>query len=119
MEPDASSGVHPTGRVRKDWEVKRHWEVGGKPRYLGNSAAGERSHESAQHRGEEAEPVGAGAAEVLDGVLGVRHENDHVAALVGGPGDARERAVGVVAEVAGDHPALALEPVEGRLVGDE
>src|SRR3954454_2410024 len=102
----ASRAVHATGSARDR-------------RYLGNSAARERSHESAKHRGEEAEPVGAGTAEVLDGVLGVRHQPHHVAALVGDPGDATERAVGVVAEVAGDHSALALEPVEGRLVGDE
>ena len=70
-------------------------------------------------RGEEAEPVGAGTGEVLDRVLGVRHQADDVAALVGDAGDVTQRAVGVVVEVARDDAALALEPVEGRLVGDE
>src|SRR6478752_253836 len=69
--------------------------------------------------GEEAEPVGAGTGEVLDRVLGVGHQADDVAALVGDPGDVTERAVGVVSEVARDHATLALEQVERRLVGDE
>jgi hypothetical protein len=51
-------------------------------------------------------------------VLGVRHQADHVAALVGDAGDVAQRAVGVAAEVAGDDPALALEPVQRGLVGD-
>ena len=62
--------------------------------------------------GEEAEPVGAGTGEVLDRVLGVRHQADDVAALVGDAGDVAERAVGVVVEVARDDAALALEHVE-------
>ena len=33
----ASRGIHPTGSARRDWEVKKHWEVDRKPRYLGNS----------------------------------------------------------------------------------
>ncbi len=49
----------------------------------------------------------------------MRHQADHVAALVGDAGDVAQRAVGVVVEVAGDHAALPLEPVERRLVGDE
>src|SRR3954449_11974217 len=41
------------------------------------------SREDLQDAGEEAEAVGARAAEVLDGVLRVRHDPDHVALLVG------------------------------------
>ena len=49
----------------------------------GPVAPGQVSATSAsQHRGEEAEPVGARAVSVLDGVLRVRHQADDVAALV-------------------------------------
>src|SRR4051794_24077697 len=68
--------------------------------------------------GEEAEPVGAGAAEVLDGVLGVGHQADHVACVVGDTGDGPLRAVGV-ADVPRHHASLALELVERALIGDE
>ena len=57
-------------------------------------------------------PSAVGPVALLDGVLGVRHQADDVAALVGDAGDVAVGAVGVVAEVAGDDPALALEPVE-------
>src|SRR6478735_8630417 len=72
-----------------------------------------------QEAGEEAETVGPGAGEVLDGVLGVRHQADHVAALVADPGDVAQRAVGIDVEVASDDPPLALEPVERLGVSDE
>ena len=72
-----------------------------------------------QRRCEEAEPVGARAAQVLDRVLGVRHQPDDVAALVGDAGDVAQRAVGVDVDVAEDHAALALQPVERVGVGDE
>ena len=61
---------------------------------------------------EEAEAVGARAGEVLDRVLGVRHEPDDPAVLAGDAGDVAARAVGVAVGVAEHDPALALEPVE-------
>src|SRR6478752_2986160 len=74
-------------------------------------------------RGEEPAPVEARAVALLDRVLGVRHEADDVAALVGDAGDVAVGAVGVAAlgvgDVAEDDAPLPLEPVEGRLVGDE
>ena len=27
MTSDASKGIYPSGSVRRDWEVKMHWEV--------------------------------------------------------------------------------------------
>src|SRR6478735_10424754 len=72
-----------------------------------------------QEAGEEAETVGPGAGEVLDGVLGVRHQADHVAPLVGDAGDVAHRAVGVAVEVARHDLPLPLEAVEGPGVGDE
>ena len=71
-----------------------------------------------QHAGEEAEAVGAGAGQLLDRVLGVGHDPDDVARLVADAGDVAHRAVRVAADVVGDHPALGLERVEGRRVGD-
>src|SRR6478609_813291 len=74
-------------------------------------------------RGEEPAPVEARAVALLDRVFGVRHEADDVAALVGDAGDVAVGAVGVAAlgvgDVAEDDAPLPLEPVEGRLVGDE
>ena len=50
------------------------------------------------------------AGQRVDGVLGMRHQADDVAALVADAGDVVERAVGVVARcVAEDDPALGLE----------
>src|SRR5688500_17099824 len=69
--------------------------------------------------GEEPDPVGPGAGELLDGVLGVRHQADHVAALVGDAGDVVERPVGVDLEVAGDDLPLPLDPGERVGVRDE
>src|SRR5918994_6243836 len=69
--------------------------------------------------GEETEPVGAGTGELLDGVLGVGHQADHVAALVGDAGDVVERAVGIDLEVAGDDLPLPLDPGQRVGVGDE
>ena len=40
-----------------------------------------------QHRGEQPQAIGSGAGEILNGVLGVRHEAHHVARGVGDPGD--------------------------------
>src|SRR6478609_3829848 len=60
--------------------------------------------EPLQHGGEEPEPGGGRAGEGLDRVLGVRHQADHVAPLVG---DARDAAVGpggVVTDVPDDDP---------------
>src|SRR6478609_6244195 len=74
-------------------------------------------------RGEEAATVEARTVALLDRVLGVRHEPDDVAALVGDAGDVAVGAVGVAAlgvgDVAENDPSLPLEPVERRLVGDE
>ncbi len=85
------------------------------------AARGQGAHTNALSTSEvkNAEPVRAGTGEVLDGVLGVGHQPDDVAALVGDAGDVAVRAVGVVVEVARDDEALAVEPVERRLVGDE
>src|SRR6478735_6672323 len=75
--------------------------------------------EEAQAVGARAGPLGAvGAEALLDRVLGVRHEADHVARGVRDAGDAAAGAVGVPALVAEDHAALALELVERVLVGD-
>src|SRR6476619_7278960 len=74
-------------------------------------------------RGEEPAPVEARAVALLDRVLGVRHEPDDVATLVGDAGDVAVGAVGVAAlgvgHVAEDDPPVALELVERALVGDE
>ena len=65
-------------------------------------------------RSEELQPVGAAAHELVDRMLGVRHEPHHVAGLVADPGDVAQRAVGVLAgRVAQDDP----DPVRvGRVV---
>ena len=55
---------------------------------------------------------GVGAEAGLDGVLGVRHEADDVAALVRDAGDVAQRPVRVHADVAEGDEALALEAVE-------
>src|SRR6478609_9048079 len=75
---------------------------------------------------EEADPVDAGAhghrgvgAEAgLGRVLGVWHEPHDVARLVRDARDVAQRTVGVDARVAEGHEALALDAVEGLLVGD-
>ena len=64
-----------------------------------------------EQAGEEAEPVGAGTGEVLDGVLGVRHQADDVAALVGDAGDVALGAVGVADSIA---PPPGPPPRAGR-----
>ena len=48
-----------------------------------------------EHRGEQAEAVGRGAGERVDGVLGVRHQPDDPAVRRGDPGDVVHRAVRV------------------------
>lgn len=68
--------------------------------------------------GEEAQAVGTRAEPVLDSVLRVRHQADDGAGGVADAGDVAVRAVRVDVEVAGQHLALALEPVQRGLVGD-
>src|SRR5690606_14316464 len=53
----------------------------------------------------------------LEGPVRVRHHAQHIAAIVDDAGDVPGRAVGIV-DIAEDHLALALEPVEGGLVGE-
>src|SRR4051812_13989759 len=76
------------------------------------------SRRGGDHRREEAEAVGAWAGQRVDGVLGVRHQADDVAALVRDAGDVGCGAVRVDLEVAGDDPPLALERGERVAVCD-
>src|SRR3954470_18020173 len=71
------------------------------------------------HRREQLQPVGRGAGQLVDRVLGVRHEPEDVARLVADAGDVGRRAVRVGAVgIAQDDLAGSLHPVElpGRQV---
>src|SRR3954471_13159719 len=66
-----------------------------------------------RHPGEERESVGGAAHEHVDGVLGVRHQAEHVAALVEDARDGARRAVeGLAVDVAQDDLTLGLQHVE-------
>src|SRR5215204_5415446 len=65
-----------------------------------------------QHAREEAQPVGRRTGEVLDGVLGVRHEADDAAVLARHARDVAQAAVRVAVDVADGDPAVLLEPLE-------
>ena len=65
-----------------------------------------------------AQPV-VGAGERIDRVLGVGHQAEHVAGLVGNAGDVANRAVRVLARrVAEGDPSFGLESVE-NVIGRE
>src|SRR5687768_4846469 len=76
----ASSSAHVTASARATRRKRRAGLTGSREGAL-------------DERGEEPQPVGAGTGEVLHGVLGVGHQPDDVAALVGDPGDVAQRAV--------------------------
>ena len=80
--------------------------------------------ERVQHREEQPEAVVGGSGERVDGVLGVRHQAGDPAVGGADPGDVPQRAVRIalgrwVADVAEQHPALALQFVEHVVGGDE
>ena len=49
-------------------------------------------------------------------MLGVRHQADNVAALVGDTGDVASTAVGIDVQIPRDDTAVSFEPIEGVLV---
>ena len=81
----------------------------------------------AQHRLEHSESVrsgrhrggGVGAESRFDGVLGVRHEPDDVAAGISQPGDVVQRPVRVDIEIAEHHESVAFELFECLVIRDE
>src|SRR5690242_10041836 len=77
-----------------------------------SSSRESRGHDRRQHTGEEAEALGGGAGQLLDRVLGVRHEADDAPVLAGHPRDVAAAAVRVAVHVAEHDAVLGLEPVE-------
>src|SRR5271166_5618011 len=80
--------------------------------------SGTRALGGERHRAEDAEAVGGAAGELLDRVLGVRHQPEHVAGGVAHAGDVVARAVEVVARGVAEHDlVVALERSERVGVG--
>src|SRR5215475_5372363 len=69
-------------------------------------------------RREESKPVHGRSGQLIDGVLGMRHDADDIAGRIANRSDIVHRAVRVSTDVASNDPAIRLEFVECRGIGD-